>query len=101
MALRKKVWFKTLNRLERGIIDLTVQCVASIKSIKLAKTVTAIINKLDSALEGTTERLVRTIGLSLTQKTSTIAVKWGNLSAKNWASDKLFACFLAVMDSNR
>ena len=51
LALRRGVWFRTLNRVERGIIDLTVRYVDNIKSAKLAKVVTAIIEKLQLAME--------------------------------------------------
>ncbi len=37
IVLRRGVLFKTINRVECGIIDLTVQCIDSIKSTKLAK----------------------------------------------------------------
>ena len=70
MALRRRVWFKLLNRVERGIIDLTVKYVNTIKSRKLATVLTAIKGKLQSAIEGTVDRLVRTIGLSLARKMS-------------------------------
>jgi len=95
-ALRHGVWFGALSRVERGIIDLTVKCVDSIKSVKLAKLVTAIICKLQSAMESTVDRMVRTIGLSLTRKISSIAVSWGNHLASKWAGDLGFARFLAV-----
>ena len=68
IALRRRVWFKLLNRVERGIIDLTVKYVNTIKSIKLAKALTAIIDKLHSAIESTVDRLVRTIGLPFSSK---------------------------------
>ena len=68
LALRRGVWFKTLNRVERAIIDLTVQCVDSIKSGKLAKLLTAITDKLQSAMESMVERLVRTIGIPLAER---------------------------------
>jgi hypothetical protein len=96
LALRRGVWFKTLTRVERGIIDLTVMCVDSIKSTKLAKLVTAIMHKLQSAMERTVDKLVRTIGLSLTRKISTVAVSWGNHLASKWADDRAFARFLVV-----
>jgi hypothetical protein len=57
-ALRRGVWFRTLNRVERGIIDLTVRYVENIKSTKLAKVVTAIIEKLQYAIESVADRLV-------------------------------------------
>ena len=76
-ALRRGIWFRSLNRVERGIIDLTVKYVDNIKSSKLAKVVTAIIQKLQISMESKAEHLVRTVGLALAQKISEIAVKLG------------------------
>jgi hypothetical protein len=95
-ALKHRVWYKTLNRIERGIIDLTVRYVDCIKSTKLAKVVTAIIEKLQLTMETLAEKLVRTVGLPLAQKISSIAVSWGNHLAKLWAQDRAFARFLVV-----
>ena len=94
-ALRRGVWFRSLNRVERGIIDLTVKCLDYIKSTRLAKLLEAITNKLQLALENKTDRLVRTIGLPLARKISDIAVSWGNLLASLWAEDRAFARYLA------
>lgn len=94
-ALRHGVWFRSLNRVERGIIDLTVRYVKSIKSTKLAKVVTAIIEKLQTTIESMADKLVRTVGLPLARKISNIAVSWGNYSASLWAEDCAFARFLA------
>jgi hypothetical protein len=74
-----------------------VQCVDKIKSRKLAKLLTAIMGKLRSALESTVERLVRAIGIPLAEKNSCMAVGWGNVSAKSWASDLSFAAFLVAI----
>jgi len=94
VALRRKVWFKSLSRVERGIIDLTVKYVDNIKSTKLAKVLTAIIEKLQVSMESKAERLVRTVGLALAKKVSEIAVRWGNRLAIDWAKDREFARFL-------
>ncbi len=99
-ALRRGVWFRSLNRIERGIIDLTVRYVESIKSTKLAKVVTAIIEKLQMTMESTADKLVRTVGLPLARKISEIAVNWGNRSASTWAEDRSFARFLVVNYGN-
>jgi hypothetical protein len=96
LALRHRVWFRLLNRVERGIIDLTVRYVDSIKSVMLAKVVSAIMCKLQCALESVVDRLVRTVGLPLAQKISDIAVSWGNTLASMWADDRAFARFLVV-----
>jgi hypothetical protein len=94
-ALRRGVWFRTLNRVERALINLTVRYVDNIKSSKLAKVVTAIIEKLQTTIESMADKLVRTIGLPLARKISSIAVNWGNYSACKWAEDLAFARYLA------
>lgn len=100
LALRRRIWFKALNHLERGIIDLTVKTVDHIKSSKLAQVVTGILSKLEAAMESLTSRLARTIGLPLAQKLSDLAVSWGNSSAREWAHDLAFAKYLAVTKRN-
>jgi hypothetical protein len=100
-ALRHGVWFRALNKLERGVLDLTTRYVACIKSTKLATVVTAILEKLKLASESMMDCLARTVGLPLAQKTSLIAQKLGNSSAKKWATDISFAWFLAIMSSNK
>jgi hypothetical protein len=96
LALRHKVWFKLLNRVERGIIDLTLKYVNSIKSAMLAKAITAIIDKLKITEESIHDRLVRCVGLPLARTMSKIAVSWGNYSASNWAIDYSYAKFLSI-----
>ena len=95
-ALRHGTWFRALNRIERGIIDLTVKYVDNIRSEKLAKVVTAIMAKLQLTMESKADRLARTIGIHLAKKISNIAVRWGNFSAAKWAEDHAFARYLAV-----
>jgi hypothetical protein len=94
VAQRRGVWFRVLNRVERGIVDLTVKVVDCIKSGRLAKVLEAIVEKLQLALENKADRLVRNIGLPLARKISNIAVSWGNLLASKWAEDLAFARFL-------
>ena len=95
LALRRRVWFRSLSRIERAIIDLTVRYVDNIKSTKLAQLVGVIVEKLQMTLESKADRLVRTVGLSLAQKTSAIAVSWGNRLASLWAFDRGFARYLS------
>ena len=96
LALRHGVWFRSLNRVERGIIDLTVRYVDSIKSTKLAKVLMAIIEKLQATTETMLDKLVRTIGLPLALKMSNIALSWGNSLATKWAQDRSYAKYLAL-----
>ena len=100
VALRRGAWFRVLNRVERGILDLTVRCVDRIRSARLAKVVTAILIKLKLATENAVERMVRVVGHSSALKVSSIAVSWGNLSASQWAEDSAFVRYLAITQMN-
>ncbi len=100
IALRRGSSYRSLNRIERGIVDLTIRYVDDVKSSKLAKVLTAITNKLESAMENALERLVRVVGLPLAQKISQIAVNWGNRLAALWATDLSFAKFLAIASTS-
>lgn len=66
LALRRHVWYETLNRVERALIDLTVRYISNIKSKKLASTLTAIIDKLQDSTKSRLDRLMETVGLALT-----------------------------------
>ncbi len=99
-ALRQRAWFKVLNRTERAIISLTIRCVDKIKSSKLANIITAIMTKLEEAMESKVKRLMETIGCALAQKISEIARTWGNNLALKWAKNIGFIQYLAVMQIN-
>ncbi len=99
-ALRRGVWYRALNLVERGILDLTARYVAVIKSAKLAKIVSAILEKQKLASEGVVDRLVRTVGFSSAEKVSRIAQSWGNRSAVSWGKDAGLARYLAVTHLN-
>jgi hypothetical protein len=94
-AFRRGIWFRALNRVERAVIDLTIRYVDNVKSTKLAKMLTAIMEKLQQATESMADRFVRIVGVPLAQKASGIAVSWGNRSASTWANDRGFSWYLA------
>jgi len=95
-ALRRKVWFKTLSRVERGIIDLTIRCVERIRSYALMKTILAIVDRLLRTLEEGYLKKVERIGREIAQKICEIAWKWGNPHALIWKYDINFVKFLGV-----
>jgi hypothetical protein len=99
-ALRRRVWFKTLSRVERGIIDLTIRCVEKIQSYTLMKTVLAIVDKLLKTLEESYLRKVERIGREIAEKICEIAWKWGNYLALIWKYDMHFIRFLGVKALN-
>jgi len=96
-SMRKKVWFRTLDRVERAIINLTIGCVEKVRSLKLESVISTIIDKLTNAMKNMLEKLTEDIGRPLAQKLSRIAWNWGNKSAVQWAEDHIFLRYLTVM----
>ncbi|MCW4010556.1 MAG: hypothetical protein NWF05_08050, partial [Candidatus Bathyarchaeota archaeon] len=74
-ALRHGIWFSALNRVERGVVDLTVRYVDSIKSTKLATVLTAIMQKLTVAAESIVDKMAKSVGFVQARKISEIALK--------------------------
>ena len=95
-ALRRRVWFKVLSKVERSLIDLVLRTVKKVRSSMLARSLTIIVKKLLNAMESQITRQTRTIGFSLAQNLSRIAQSWGNKSAWRWAKDAGFAQYLTI-----
>jgi hypothetical protein len=100
-AIRAGVWFKALPRIDRVLVDLTIQVAENIRSAYLAKSIFTVVNKLEGLLESKIVRFTRTIGIVLVEKAIKIAQTWGNSEAENWSSDLSFARYLAVMQANK
>jgi len=100
-ALRAGVWFKALPRIDRVLVDLTIQIAENIRSAQLAKSIFAVVGKLEGLLESKFMRLARTVGQNLAENASLIAQRWGNVAAKGWSSDRSFAIYFAVMQVNK
>ena len=100
-AKRAGVWFRALPRIDRVLVDLTIRVASRVRSVTLARNILAVTKKLEGLLESRLLRAFRGIAFQLAQKLSSIAQKWGNTSAKHWASDLSFVKFLAVMHINK
>jgi len=99
-SMRRGIWYRILNRLERAQVDLTLRIVKNIRSPLLARVLDSIVDKLAAALESEVAKRVRSVGVVLARKLGEIAGRWGNALAQSWAQDEGFARFLAVMDLN-
>jgi hypothetical protein len=99
-AIRCRVWFRVLSRVNRALIDLAIRMTDRIRSRSLARVVLALVQKLTDALESRVSRAVKSFGVPLACRLSLLGQKWGNREAKRWASDVSFARFLAVMSLN-
>ena len=99
-AIRAGVWFKTLLKIDRALVDLTIMVTSTVTSIALAKRLLVILGKLNGVIASSFLSSYREVGAHLAQKLSLLAQRWGNIGAKNWPSDLGFVNFLAVMYGN-
>ena len=99
-AMRAGVWFRSLPRIDRVLVDLTIQVADCVRSVHLARSILAVAGKLESLLESRFRRAVREFGLVLAEKLSGFAVRWGYAEARSWASDMNFARFWAIIKLN-
>jgi len=100
MAIRRGNWYRTLNKIERALLDLTIRVVKKIRSFVLSRILASIIEKLRIRTECSIAVLFLKVGQPLAEKISRIANKWGNTSADSWSADNSFAQFLAIMHIN-
>ena len=100
-ALRKGVWYSTLDRVERGIVSLTAHIVDRVDSEILGVELVKILAKLVKALKSGFVRHIEMFGLGRVFELSRLAVEWGNSVAKGWAHDTGFVGYVSMMDVNQ
>ncbi|MEM2638509.1 MAG: hypothetical protein QW113_00655 [Candidatus Bathyarchaeia archaeon] len=99
-AMRRHVWFKALSSLERGLVDFVIRVVDRPRSPRLIESLARIVIKVKMAMMSPLRRLMEEIGRPLAKRISTIALKWGNKNAVEWAEDKGFMRYLTIVDMN-
>jgi len=99
-ARRRNVWFGSLCKGERDIVDLTIRCVDRPRSPRLIDILAKIVVKIKRALMGPIFRLMERVGRPLAKKLSRIAKGWGNEAAGRWVEDVGFVRYLTIVDMN-
>lgn len=99
-ARRRGLWFRALSQVDRALVDLTIKVAVEVRSSRLAQALLSVMKKMEVAFENGVSWNAHVTGFSLARKLSDLAQKWGNRLAKSWASDVLFAKFLAIMHLN-
>lgn len=100
MAIRRGVWYRTLSKTERALLDLTIRIVRKIRSFVLSRILASIMEKLQVRTKGGFAASFYTLGQPLAERISRIAHRWGNTSATKWSADNSFARFLTIMYIN-
>src|SRR5712692_449103 len=88
-ALRRRVWYRALDRIERGLLDLTIRWVDKVRSGLMARVLLRILVKLAQAMEQGMAKVL-TAGRELALRASVLAVGWGNVQAYAWRFDESF-----------
>lgn len=97
LAIRRHVFFRVLNRVERGMVYLASKVTKSVRSRVLADALRSIMEKLLDAMESKVEQQMRQVGVPLAKKISRIAQGWGNRNAQKWIEDPGFIQYLTIM----
>ena len=99
-ALRRRIWYSSLDRLERGILSLAARVVDRVESEVLGVELVKILGKLRDALKSGFVRRVEEYGLGRAKVLAVQAFNWGYVGARLWASDLGFCRYLTLVDVN-
>jgi len=99
-ALRRGVWFKALDVLDRSFINLTCTLLEKVDSSIMVREIMDIMLKLRDAAKGEFHRLVESIGVQRAWKAAENALIWGNKKASRWKYDTGFHMFHAMIEFN-
>ena len=99
-ALRKRVWYRALDRLERGIFNLTTQIVDRVESELLGVELVKMLRKLSDAMKSGFVRCVEEYGFGKAKAIALQAVRFGYESAGEWSSNVGFIRYLAFLKVN-
>jgi len=100
-ALRRGVWFRALDRVERGILSLTVRVVDRVESEVLGVVLVKILSKLRDSFKSEFARNMEEYGLRRAHDIVVSAIRWGDDAAKEWVADLGFVRYLTILQMNR
>lgn len=100
-ALRRRVWHSALDKIERGILTLSIKLVDTIQSEILGIEIVKITKKLKDALKSPFVTYFETFGLGEAKKIANQAVKFGNTEAREWIYDFGFTRYLTLINYNK
>jgi len=100
-ALRRGVWFRALDSLERGILTLASRVVDRVESAVLGVEIVKMLRKLNDAMKSEFVRRMEEYGAFQARKLAAQTAKWGNGTASEWASDIGLIRYLTLIDINR
>ena len=100
-ALQKRVWYSALDKVERGIITLSIRLIDSVQSATLGIEIVKITKKLRDALKSPFIRYLETFSLKEAKKIADQAIGFGNTKARDWVYDFGFTRYLTLINHNK
>ena len=83
-ALRKRVWYRALDRVERGIINLTCSIIDRVESAVLGSVLVRIIDRLREAMKGDFVKVVESVGCERARRLALLARGWCYWDVRGW-----------------
>jgi len=99
-ALRKGLWYRALDHVERGIFCLTCRLVDRVESEVLGVVLVGIVDKLRKVLKSEFVRLMEIYGARKARIIVKQAMNWGNKRAFDWVHDLDFIRYLTNITIN-
>jgi hypothetical protein len=96
--MRKRVWYDSIDNLERGIVNLTISLVENIESLTLLEVLMNILSKIKELSKGDFIRHNETYGLAKAEKIVAIAIRFGHKYATSWLDHSSFSRLLTLND---
>lgn len=100
-ALRRRVWYKALDSLERGILTISAQVIDDVKSSVLNIQLVRIIAKLREACKSGFVKHLERYGVERVRVIQEIALKFGYHAAAGLSRDMEFIRYLMFLDYNQ
>jgi len=100
-ALQKRVWYSALDKVERGIITLSIRLIDAVQSETLGIEIVKISKKLKDALKSPFLTYLETFSLKEAMKIADQAIGFGNTKAREWVYDFGFARYLTLLNHNK
>jgi len=97
-AIRRKILYKALDGVERGILYLSSRLLDKVSSLTLVEQLAEIVTKLEEALKTGYQRHLEEYGVNRLAEIVLQAVKLGYSGAVTWIRDTGFAMYLTVLD---
>jgi len=99
--LRSRVLYRVLDKLERGILYLSSRILDHVQSKVLQIQILEIIAKLEDAMRSRFYKHVETYGCKQAVQIVRVALRLGNMVARDWLLGVDFARYLAFINMNQ